>query len=83
MEHIKTQQTMAKIETLSAQADQLPEGEQRRQFIDQIAKLNGDYQISAQIEALCARADQLPNGDERRQLIDQIAKLNVEYQSGE
>ncbi|MGA2606010.1 MAG: hypothetical protein ABSH01_00980 [Terriglobia bacterium] len=83
MEHIKTQQTMAQIETLSAQADQLPEGEQRRQLIDQIAKLNGDYQIMAQTEGLCATADQIPDGNERRQLIDRIAKLNVEYQSGE
>ncbi|MGO9271332.1 MAG: hypothetical protein ACLQOO_13920 [Terriglobia bacterium] len=44
MEHSKAQQTMAQIETLSAEADQIPDGDERRQLIDQIAKLNVEYQ---------------------------------------
>ena len=33
-------QLMAKINQLAAQADQLPEGDQRQQLVDQIAALN-------------------------------------------
>lgn len=40
----KKQQIMADLERLTAEADQLPEGEQRRQLVDQIAKLNVEYQ---------------------------------------
>jgi hypothetical protein len=35
-----TEQLLAKIGQLAAQADQLPEGEQRQQLVDQIAALN-------------------------------------------
>jgi hypothetical protein len=40
----KKQQIMADLERLTTEADQLPEGEQRRQLVDQIAKLNVEYQ---------------------------------------
>jgi hypothetical protein len=40
----KKQQIRADLERLTAEADQLPEGEQRRQLVDQIAKLNIEYQ---------------------------------------
>jgi len=38
------QQLLAEIERLSAQADQLPEGEERQQLVAQIADLNVEYQ---------------------------------------
>jgi hypothetical protein len=40
----KKQRIMAEIERLTAEADQLPEGEQRRQLVGQIADLNVEYQ---------------------------------------
>lgn len=40
----KKQQIMAEIERLTAQADQLPEGDQRQQLVAQIADLNVEYQ---------------------------------------
>jgi hypothetical protein len=40
----KKQQVMAEIERLTAQADQLPEGEERQQLVHQIARLNVEYQ---------------------------------------
>jgi hypothetical protein len=40
----KKQQIIADLECLIAEADQLPEGEQRQQLVAQIAKLNVDYQ---------------------------------------
>ena len=40
----KKQPVMAEIERLTAEADQLPEGEQRRQLVAQIADLNVEYQ---------------------------------------
>ena len=38
------QQIMADLERLTAEADQLPEGDQRQQLAAQIAKLNVEYQ---------------------------------------
>ncbi len=35
-----TEQLLAKVDQLAALADQLPEGEQRQQLVDQIAALN-------------------------------------------
>ena len=40
----KKQQIMADLERLTAEADQLPEGDQRQQLVAQIAKLNVEYQ---------------------------------------
>lgn len=40
----KKQQIMADLERLTAEADRLPEGEQRQQLVAQIAKLNVEYQ---------------------------------------
>jgi outer membrane murein-binding lipoprotein Lpp len=40
----KKQQVMAEIERLTAQVDQLPEGDQRQQLVAQIANLNVEYQ---------------------------------------
>ncbi len=40
----KKQQIMADLERLTAEADQLPEGDQRRKLVDQIADLNVEYQ---------------------------------------
>ncbi len=45
MDHdAKKHQIMAEIERLTAEADQLPEGEQRRHLVGQIAELNVEYQ---------------------------------------
>jgi hypothetical protein len=38
------QQIMADLERLTAEADQLPEGDQRQQLVAKIAKLNVEYQ---------------------------------------
>jgi hypothetical protein len=38
------QQIMADLERLTAEADQLPEGDQRQQLVAMIAKLNVEYQ---------------------------------------
>jgi hypothetical protein len=40
----KKQQIMADLERLTAEADQLPEGDQRQQLVAQIANLNVEYQ---------------------------------------
>ncbi len=40
----KKQQIMADLERLTAEADQLPEGDQRQQLVTQIANLNVEYQ---------------------------------------
>ena len=40
----KKQQIMADLERLTAEADQLPEGDQRQQLVAKIAKLNVEYQ---------------------------------------
>jgi hypothetical protein len=44
MNHTKEQQIMAQIEALCAKADQLPDGDERRNLIDEIAELNVEYQ---------------------------------------
>jgi hypothetical protein len=40
----KKQKVMAEIERLTAQADELPEGEERQQIVAQIAVHNAEYQ---------------------------------------
>ncbi len=44
MEQFKAQQIMAQIEALCAKADELPDGDERRNLIDKIAELNVEYQ---------------------------------------